>query len=227
MIFWIYCVKYKLLKLSSPVSSNFLKYGYSKREIACVAHIGGLHSSSLGQHCRRWREILFLTFHPRRIPGNAHGSSIWWVASTQWFSPVPHGWADEGVGKLCEVSWDTTLAAGWEHLFWETGGSTFPRPASVTGYILLGNAINSHTFLARTRRQLDVSLRHTTREAQSPGCQSSRSGSPVTMTTPLMQVVMEHNLTWIRFFFKKKKEWKNTQLCLRGLLEMGTVAICS
>lgn len=100
-----------------------------------------------------------------------------------------------------------------------------PGLGQSTGYASLRKGIHLITFLAWTRRQVDVSLRQAVRRAQSLGCHSSLSGSPVTMTTPLTQVAMEHNLTWIRFL--KKNEWKNTQLCLRGLSETGSPVICS
>lgn len=38
----------------------------------------------------------------------------WLMASPfrEWLCPAPLGWADEGMGTLCDMSWDTALAAG-------------------------------------------------------------------------------------------------------------------
>lgn len=90
-------------------------------------------------------------------------------------------------GKLCDVSWDTALASGGEHVFEETCRShlslTCICPQAMRCWEMVFILITS---LARTRRQMDVPLRCAAQVAQSLGCHSSLSGSPVTMTTPLM-----------------------------------------
>ena len=140
--------------------------------------------------CRGWRKILFLTFHLRRILGVAHGFPIWRVALH--CSPRMGRWTHGGF-VWCVLG----HYAGCWHVFEEA--PPFPHLHLFTGYTLPGNAINSPYFSSQDRKTNGHVLKvHAAQGAQSPGCHSSLSGSPVTMTTPLMQVVMEHSLTWTR-----------------------------
>lgn len=126
------------------------------------------------------------------IYGMAHGFSIWRAALLR--SPRM---ADGGVGRLCEMSRDTALVAGV--YLKRPVALPFPGRHLPTGSTLPGNAISSPYLSSQDEKtNVDMSLRRAGRGAQSPGCHSSFPGSPVTMTTPVMQVAVEHNLTCTR-----------------------------
>lgn len=223
--FWIQWVKFKLLKLSLSVSCSILKMWLLGNVnwhvwITLVAHILFLLDSTAKDE-GRYAPYL-----------SSKGNSWEWLMASpsescsRHDSPVPGAWADESVGNLCEVSWDPTQAAGGECLFEEPVVPPFPGLHQSAGWPRWETAHILITFLAWTRRQMDVSLRQGLQEPRARAhCHSSLSGSPVTMTTPLMQVTMEHNLTWIRFLKKNGKT--NTPLSLRGQSEMGSPVIPS
>lgn len=75
----------------------------------------------------------------------AHGFSIW-RAALHCSLRV----ADEGTGRLCDMSWDTALVAGVD--LKRPVALPFPGLHLSTGSTLLGNAINSHDFSSQDKK---------------------------------------------------------------------------
>lgn len=139
--FWIQWVKFKLLKLSLPVSCNILKMWLLEDVnwhvwitfMACVIFLLGSTAKDEG----RYAPYL-----------SSKGNSWEWLMASpsescsRNASPVPGVWADEGVGNLWGVL--GPHSGCWRRMFiWRACGSTFPWPASVRR---LGLAKKWHTF---------------------------------------------------------------------------------
>lgn len=117
---------------------------------------------------------------------------------------------------------------------WRHGGITWPwileeniylkRPLALSspglhlskGYTLLGNAINSHYFSGQDQKTNGCIFKTCSSGTPSPACHCSLSSSPVTMTTSLAEVAMEHNSTWLQFFKKERME-KHSALSQRNI----------
>lgn len=222
--FWIQWVKFKSLQLSLSVSCSILKMRLLGNVnwhvwitlVACILFL--LDSTAKDEG--RYAPYL-----------SSKGNSWEWLTASPSEScslsdsPVPA--AQMKVWGICVRCPGTRLRLLEENVYLKNLWfhlslaciSPQARPRWEMAHILI-------TFLAWTRRQMDVSLRQGLQEPRARAhFHSSLSGSPVTMTTPLMQVAMEHNLTWIRFLKKNGKA--NTPLSLRGLSEMGSPVIPS
>lgn len=135
----------------------------------------GLHSSSVGRHCRRWREILWLTLPLRRFPGSGSWFLHWRAASTQWCPHPPvmlpspmYGLMKALCGEFGDVSWDTTLTVG-EHLFEEGCGSPFPWPGSVHRLRLTEKGYSSHYISSLDKKTSGCLFKTGSSESSEPG----------------------------------------------------------
>ena len=111
-----------------------------------MAPIGGLRSISVGQHCQ-WREILFLTFLLRRIPG----SSSWFLHLESCKHMVILPDSSSLIHRQMKASWGNGVMCPGTLLWLMEGNIHLKRPMAPPfldlhlsiGYTLLGNFINS------------------------------------------------------------------------------------